>query len=382
MISELVEISSVIGDVYDAAIEPSLWQHALANVCAYVGGYSAILCWYDATARNTKTFCLFSGDPQNIQLESAEYLDPLLLASSFVEEGVVYRAVDVIPSLESEQTRFSSEWIAPPGIADAVAVNLEKGVTRSSFLVVRTDATCGMADEQTRNRLAALVPHLQRAIAIGRRIDQGRAREESLAETLDHVETAVFLVDTDGAVSFANDPAGKILDEARVVWKSGDMLHAVSPKADRILYDIFTAAAHGDASVDARGIAVPLTEPSRERWFAHVLPLASGRRQNQMDHNKAPVAALFVRKTAPNAQPPLELIANRYELLPSEVRVLNAIAKIQGVKELAESLGISQATVKTHLNKLFRKTGTKRQSELVTLVAGLRARPTENSVRV
>jgi DNA-binding CsgD family transcriptional regulator len=34
-------------------------------------------------------------------------------------------------------------------------------------------------------------------------------------------------------------------------------------------------------------------------------------------------------------------------------------------------LGISQATVKTHLHNLFRKTGTRRQSELVKLVAGI-----------
>jgi DNA-binding CsgD family transcriptional regulator len=371
--SELVEISSVIGDVYDAAIEPSLWQQALATVCAYVGGYSATLFWHDAAARNANAFYLFNDDPKYTRLYFEKYvpMDPFFPASSFIEEGVVYGATDIIPQIELEQTRFYKEWIAPQGIADAIAVNLEKGVTRSSFIVVRTDATYGKADEKMRNRLAALVPHLQRAVAIGKLVDQGKAREETLAETLDHVEAAVFLVGADGGLSFTNGPAEKMLDEARVLWRSGDLLHAACPKADRILYDIFTAAARGDASVGARGVAVPLAEPSHERWFGHVLPLASALRQNQMGHNKAPVAALFVRKTAPNASPPLELIAKRYDLLPSEVRVLNAIAKVQGVKELAESLGISQATVKTHLNKLFRKTGTKRQSELVTLVAGL-----------
>jgi DNA-binding CsgD family transcriptional regulator len=35
----------------------------------------------------------------------------------------------------------------------------------------------------------------------------------------------------------------------------------------------------------------------------------------------------------------------------------------------ADALGISQATVKTHLHRLFRKTGTARQADLVRLVA-------------
>ena len=38
--------------------------------------------------------------------------------------------------------------------------------------------------------------------------------------------------------------------------------------------------------------------------------------------------------------------------------------------EVAHMLGISQATVKTHLKRIFDKTGTARQSDLVKLVAG------------
>jgi DNA-binding CsgD family transcriptional regulator len=211
---------------------------------------------------------------------------------------------------------------------------------------------------------------LQRAVAIGRLFDQGKEKEEALTATLDHVEAAVFLVGADGAISFANDPGKKMPSEATLMRKDGDALHAVAPDTDRILHDIFAAAKRGDASLGVRGVAVPLSKASPDPWFAHVLPLTSGRRQ-QAGHDLAAVAAVFIRKTAPNAPPPLEAIAKRYNLLPSEIRVLDAVAKVQGVRELADLLGISQATVKTHLHNLFRKTGTRRQSELVKLVAGI-----------
>lgn len=51
------------------------------------------------------------------------------------------------------------------------------------------------------------------------------------------------------------------------------------------------------------------------------------------------------------------------------MRVLDAVVKVSGIRALADFLGISQATVKTHHN-LFRKTGTNRQSELVKLIVG------------
>ena len=49
---------------------------------------------------------------------------------------------------------------------------------------------------------------------------------------------------------------------------------------------------------------------------------------------------------------------------------MSAIVEIGGVPDVANMLGISQATVKTHLKRIFDKTGTARQSDLVKLVAG------------
>lgn len=62
-------------------------------------------------------------------------------------------------------------------------------------------------------------------------------------------------------------------------------------------------------------------------------------------------------------------IAALYKLTPSELRMLRAVLEIGGVRAIADALGISQATVKTHLHHLFQKTGTKGQLDLVKLVA-------------
>jgi DNA-binding CsgD family transcriptional regulator len=46
------------------------------------------------------------------------------------------------------------------------------------------------------------------------------------------------------------------------------------------------------------------------------------------------------------------------------------IVQLGGVPEVAPVLGISETTVKTHLQHVFDKTGTRRQADLVKLVAG------------
>jgi len=53
-------------------------------------------------------------------------------------------------------------------------------------------------------------------------------------------------------------------------------------------------------------------------------------------------------------------IAQEFQLTPAELRVLFSIIEISGVSEVADVLGISEATVRTHLHHLFEKTCTGR----------------------
>jgi DNA-binding CsgD family transcriptional regulator len=79
---------------------------------------------------------------------------------------------------------------------------------------------------------------------------------------------------------------------------------------------------------------------------------------------------LFVRKVLLSGSMPTEIIGRMYKLTPSELRVLLAIVDIGGVPEVAAALGVAATTIRTHLSRLFEKTGVGRQADLVKLVAG------------
>lgn len=369
VVSELIELSDVIADIYDAAISPSLWQPTLGRICTYVGGRSAVLYWHEAATERSEVAYMFNENPEYTRLYFEKYLpmNPVFPAATFIDEGLVSTVEQIMPRSEFVETRFYQEWAKPQGIEDAISVNLEKGLARVAMIAVRT---ASVPDQTMRTRMTALVPHIQRAVSIGRLFDQRNAVEQALTTTLDHVEAAVFLVGGSSKISFANAPARKLLEESSLMRSFDNTLRAVTPENDRILQDIIAAAENGDASLGVRGVAVALTDTSGERWFAHVLPLTSGRRQEEARTNHA-VAAIFIRKNAPNAPPPLEAIAKLHKLTATEVRVLDVLLKVNGVKAMADTLGLSQSTVRSHLHNLFRKTKTTSQSDLVKLVAGL-----------
>jgi DNA-binding CsgD family transcriptional regulator len=151
-----------------------------------------------------------------------------------------------------------------------------------------------------------------------------------------------------------------------------DRLAARDIRAHQALMESLAAAEEGDGAVGVRGVALPLATRDGGAYMAHVLPLTSGARR-RAGNAYAAVAAIFVRKAELEVPSAPEVIARHYNLTPTELRVLLAMIEVGGVPEVAQALGVADTTVKTHLGKLYGKTGASRQADLVKLVAGFQS---------
>ena len=63
-------------------------------------------------------------------------------------------------------------------------------------------------------------------------------------------------------------------------------------------------------------------------------------------------------------------ISAAFKLTPAELRALLAIVELSSVPEVAAALGVADTTARTHVGRLFEKTGARRQADLVKLVTG------------
>jgi DNA-binding CsgD family transcriptional regulator len=364
-------ISSLICEIYDAVLDRAQWSGALEKAAQFVGAQASALLWRNPVCRTVNVMHAFGVEPRYVELYSKSYakLDPTTGPMLLRDVGDVASTTDLLPHGELLKTSFYREWLQPQGFVDMLQASLDKSPTDVVHLSFMRHGESGMFDNATRDRLRLIIPHMRRAVQVGELVDRTTAQAATFGDALDGIHAGLFLVDAGGQIVHANASGQAMLAQGVLLRGHGDKLTAHDANAAEGLHAVFSAVVRDRAEVGARGGAVPLVGRNGEHYIAHVLSLSPGARR-QVGLDDSAVAAVFVQKASLELPSPQAVIAKLYKLTPTELRVLSGIVQVGGVPEVALAMGISASTVKTHLRRLFAKTGTDRQADLVKLVAG------------
>jgi DNA-binding CsgD family transcriptional regulator len=79
---------------------------------------------------------------------------------------------------------------------------------------------------------------------------------------------------------------------------------------------------------------------------------------------------LLLRPPREATRNPIAVAARLYGLTRAQVQMAALLAHASGPQEISEVLGVSLATIRSHLAELFRRTGTRNQAELVARILG------------
>jgi DNA-binding CsgD family transcriptional regulator len=365
------QLSDLIAKIYDAALDASLWSEVVGYAGRFVGSSVASIFSKNPVDGSGQYHWETGIDPYYRDLYFLRYgkLNPFTMGQLLAEVGEPIAAAELVPYSEFKQTQIYKEWIQPQGMVDYLCVVLDKSATNISCFGVYRYESDGMVDDEMRRRMRLVAPHLRRAVLIGKVLDFKSTESTSFTETLDGLNAGICLVDPVGHIIHANVACREILDNGDPLCSTGGRIAARDRQVHQSLQKSFANAGVGDAAIGTQGIALSLTALNGAHYVVHVLPLTSGARRIA-DGPNAATAAVFIRRAALEAPHPSEVLARTFRLTPSELRVLLAIVEVGGVPEVAAALEISETTVKTHLRRLFEKTGAERQADLVKIVAG------------
>ena len=358
--------SSLLGEIYNAAVDPALRSGALEQVARYVGGCAAMILSRDTARLSIEIHQHYGTDARFRELYRDRYveLDPLLDRHLALAPEQAIGVTDLMNHADFLETSFYREWLEPQGAIDLATVALEKTAARTTILQVLRHRSRGTVDDAMRERMGLLAPHIQRSQIMGRQIRARSHTVEDLADVLDGLNTAICLLDADGRVVHANAACRQLFADANLLAMVGDRIVARNTQTDKIFRGLCEIGA-GAYSADRRQIELA-TSADGQHYLLHAFPL---KRDRNLPRDTA-ATMLFVQRASMLPLLATDAIVAAFRLTPSELRVLMAIIEIGGVPDIAAKLGVAETTVKTHLARLFEKTGAARQADLVKIAAG------------
>lgn len=225
-------------------------------------------------------------------------------------------------------------------------VGLQKGILDKDF-----------TDEQVAQH-EAIRPHVSRMLALRRKLLLSEKDAMSALAGIQTLEDAYLVILPDCSIVFANSSAEALLKEAKLLKVRAGRLELASPFDDahlrRCLHDVLTR------TVDGRTAFVAYDKTGREWRFTLAPRAVDGRTMVLVWIDRGQAGA-----TAP------ERIQQLYGLTSAEVPILLALSKGRTAQETAELQGVSVATIRSHIQHIYSKTGVHKASQLATLVASL-----------
>ena len=362
--------SKVVEAIYDCALDPNRWHDAVRMIADLCESQRCVLGMHDcANDRSELMFQLGYEDEEYWRLHEEKYkgLNPLFAPILLLPTGAVSTQAMLIDDHEFLESRFYQEWVKPQGLRDAINVKVLQTEQRMGLLVANRLATYPRYGDAEVRLLTLLSPHVCRAIAISDALNLKTIRSEALEATLDALAAGVYLTDRLGRIIYMNPAAERQVRTSNALRVEHDRLAPVDRTARAAMSKALAEAMTDEAGTPTGGITLALPAGENTGLVATILPLTRGERQNICGAFAA-TAAIFVQDPIVVPQFPGEAFAKLYGLTGGELRVLLAMAPGLGVKEAAEVLGISETTTKTHVQRIFAKTGTSKQTELLHLL--------------
>jgi DNA-binding CsgD family transcriptional regulator len=369
----LIEASEKLLDrIYDTAADTQLWCTTLREIAGQMNGQGGILFGVSMKANGFRALHFeYNGgldEACNRAHRERHMGNPWSAAMYSKPVGCVVFSDEFVPLRTLQRTSFYDEVLHPQDVAHNAMVSLAaRNDFRVAFNICRSSRG-GPYEDSEWQFLGRLVPHLNRALLLGFRLDGYRALQQAAYDALDRLAVGVILLDRRERIVYANQPA-RLFDMAAgpLRFRNGKV-EATSSVDSRRLEVLIRAALQGapmgtmslQQCTDG-GLLSVLVTPVRSRDL--------DRFGGAGLHDAA--VMIFIVAPANRLGVPADWLIEAYRLTPSEAKVALAIASGRTIPEAALHLGLTANTIKTHLSKVFAKTGVSRQSELARLIASI-----------
>lgn len=349
----------LLDKIYEAAFVPEFWPDVLNALSAVSGSESGAVLAFDGvqpvgvcatgSTQAVMQTILASGSWQQSQRIPYFQTNPF---TGFVS-ATEYFPLSV---LEGEESHVE---LLKRGLGVQLGTIIPMPTGELIVYIVNRETARGVHDQPVVDAFDGLYPHLARAGLMATRLGLERARD--MVATFEAIGLPAAVLNAGGRVLATNDPFDALSTLFTAVAHGGLAMtdKAANPLFMKALDDIKGASGPTVFSIPVQA------KEDRAALIIHLLPL---RRAAHDIFSGGDVLVVATQVAASLMVPSPSILTGLFDLTPAEARLAVALSSGRSLKEAAELQGITFSTARSYLEQIFRKTGTKQQSQLVALL--------------
>jgi DNA-binding CsgD family transcriptional regulator len=361
--------------IYDAVGDSSLWNLVMEGVAEAINGqWTVVWSSFDHPAASDIT-AWSRLDPTILPAYSEHYASVNVIAQGIERlypNDLITYSHHIISDTEFEKCEYYNDYLKPNGMYYAYGMKVDLGLEAPAFLSSVRSKTRGPFGDPEGLVFETLLPHLQRAMKLHLQFSQLRTNAGGFESALNAFDVAVFGLDARGKVVLLNLAAKQISQAGDgISLRHGKLCAPVTKQNTRLQSLIFGVLSAGIGFDFPHGGALLLSR----RLNASALRVTVTPVPCTLSGHTGRLAALvFIADPDRKPLSRSDTLKTLFALSPTECRIADLLTAGCDVTACAEMLLLTVSTTRFHLKSIFRKTATRRQTDLIRLVLGIPGR--------
>ncbi|WP_430398785.1 helix-turn-helix transcriptional regulator [Ferrovibrio sp.] len=369
---DVVQFSSLIEALYEAALVPTQWNGMAQRIAAAFDAPSCALQIRDTASLSATRLSLTDNYDTQANSDYVAHFyqhDPYVKGGLKAGIGVAILGQEVISKQDYIGSEIYHDFGKRLGICHLVGAMLPVSSTVVGGIGIHRPAQATAFDLEDKANFIHVMPHVTRALQLHNRLRLLQRDRAIGFDALEALRVGIMVVGFSGRLLFANRAAETLLRQGQGIAASHGYLRtqvATSlPQLQRAIRD--AARMPSGASRSAGGLVLAPRGPGphgEDRAPLSLLVCPAPGNAMGSDLHKA-AAVIFINNPDDERSPGEAVLMTQFRFTPAETRLAAALLDGEQLEEYAERASLSLHTVKSQLRQVFAKAGVSRQAEFI-----------------
>lgn len=363
----------LIASIYDAALNPALWQQVTAQIARYCDGEKIMLATTDTLHPHSNFQHTYNISQEQITVWreglDAEEVELHNRWSASVPAGTPISSDDYFGGPE--------QFLAAGG--KFVKMLNSNNIRRQMVMLFDRDhfrlSGIGLNNfhpfaPHAAERLAELSPHLRRSLEIHYQISSLRNENHDLYQLLESMRFGVVLLDMQAKVRYTTKKARELfIGQGSFIVKQGLLRSKDAMICNQLQGLILNAIQISLCEGEQKNgnLSMSVADQHGKHLLLSIMPLSSLNNYRSLQSDNI-AAAIFVSDNGAEIELPTQALVQLYGLTRREAEVCQAFVNMPNLEEIAQHFQLKTSSIRSLIKSIYYKTGQSSQAELMRLL--------------